>query len=253
MPNWYPEATPVVFSLAIAGGVAATVGNIEASIAELVLTKKRLDEANERSQTAGTVRVFEFFDELNFAADDLFSTSTSSRILADLIDFLNKVPTILDLAEPLQGELYLCLRLTLPNLTKFLVIGNSLASVILSIFFAPFLVRRQGCAILNHHLALGLVGVVNDSVEIIRFVTAATLKCLKVGELIFRALTRKIVIGAIAGVGITLDIKSIFTSFVEGRIRDKILMLSEVAYKLKAQLLSYRNVNDELQKCVSQV
>ncbi|GBM23531.1 hypothetical protein AVEN_130463-1, partial [Araneus ventricosus] len=253
-------AAPAVSSLAVAGSVAAAggaVGNVTTSIAELVLTDNNLKEAKqiiaEDRRRLEKLEVFEFFDKLDGAIDDLFGKSTSSKILNDIVDFLKKVPPILDDIQPIQKALHTCLKLILPGITQFLLVGISLAAVILSIFFVVFLIRRRGCAILTHRLALGLVSAVDASVEITRLIAAAGLKGSKLGELIPRQLAGKIVVGAMAGVGIALDIATIVISSIdlaEGSLGDEISMISEVANKLESHLFSYQRVNDELQNCV---
>ncbi|CAL1264681.1 unnamed protein product [Larinioides sclopetarius] len=259
LPSIFLGAAPTVSTLAVVGGVAAAggaVGNVGATVTELVLTEKGKDEAKEiiaedrrRMEQLG---LFGFWVELNDAVDDLFGKSTASKILEDLIDFLNNVPPILDDIQPILKPLHTCLKLILPGITKFLLVGISLASVILSIFFVVFLIRRHGWAILIHRHVLGFVSAVDAGVEITRLIAAAGLSGSELGELIPRQLAGRIAVGATAAVGIVLDIATIVISSIDlakGSLSDEASMISEIINNLKTHLEAYQRVNNELKKC----
>ncbi|CAL1264683.1 unnamed protein product [Larinioides sclopetarius] len=261
LPSIFLGAAPTVSTLAVVGGVAAAggaVGNVGATVTELVLTEKGKDEAKEiiaedrrRMEQLG---LFGFWVELNDAVDDLFGKSTASKILEDLIDFLNNVPPILDDIQPILKPLHTCLKLILPGITKFLLVGISLASVILSIFFVVFLIRRHGWAILIHRHVLGFVSAVDAGVEITRLIAAAGLSGSELGELIPRQLAGRIAVGATAAVGIVLDIATIVISsndLAKGSLSDEASMIFEVAKELESHLSSYKHVNEELLRCVA--
>ncbi|CAL1264687.1 unnamed protein product [Larinioides sclopetarius] len=260
LPSVFLPAAPVASTLSVVGGVAAAggaVGNVGAGVAELVLTQKSLDEAKEviakEQELLKRLGVFEFLDELNDAIDDLFCKSTSSQILKDLTDFLGKVSQTLDTVQPLKPVITKCVVKMLPRISKFLDVGYPLASVILSILFVVLMIRRRGCAILNYSVALGLVSAVDASVQITRLIAAASLKDSKLGELIPRELAGKIAIGAIAGVGIALDVMTVVLNGIElaeGSLSDEVKMMSVTIDHLKNQLKLYEDLNNELQRRV---
>ncbi|CAL1264685.1 unnamed protein product [Larinioides sclopetarius] len=249
----FPPAAPFAVAgiIAAASGAAGAAGS---SVTELLLSQKSLKEAKEviaeDRRLLEHLGISDFFNELNGIFDDIFGKSISSEILNDLMEFLHQIPQTVNDIRPHLSTLNSLLTKLLPKITEFLIIGPPLAAVILSIIFVIFMIRRRGCFILSNNVVLGLVRTADASVEITRLIAAAGLKgSSALAAQIPRQLAGKIAVGAIAGVGIALDLATIIMNSIdlaEGCHSDEVKMIYAVVDHLTAQLMVYQDFRDGL-------
>ncbi|GFT39420.1 uncharacterized protein NPIL_309261 [Nephila pilipes] len=261
-----PPAAAVTVPLAIAGGVTSAMGGgVVAGTAgvEIVLLKNKLDEAKTlvQEEEENFTRMRHWFthsQELVNAIEDL----VGEDLLKDLVEEGKKYFDNLQLLyqendEKLKSVMKDIMGKICKSGNMVKEFGTDIAPIIISFVLVSCVISSRNriildCALLTHHLLLGLASTTDVGVATGRLVTGLVMNgASAAAKVIPGTVGRAVALGAFVALGIALDVLNVVLSSIEihkGVKSKHVDEIHRVARLLEDEYTFLLNIHDEIRK-----